>query len=462
MLTLRQANNSHDNRGAGSNDTTILTMGLISILFPRWAAERRRQQDQNQQQQSQSQSQSQQLILQPTTRYQQQQPPYNNAVTYANTSNNNYPSLASFNSRPSKKPKIVVPVIDNKIVVPVLSLPTKIIIPNEALLSQQHHHQQLLPLNSITNESNYYNDDVSFTGNGDELDIESQGVLTANDINLEDYIEVVQAGRNGVTWCLKVALSEGEEWFIPKWYLRGRDQNGLAAIRINKELWRTKIIRYLDGESISNEADHWAEQPQGKAKHRALKTLLEAVKSQMINNETISANIKAYILQSQSNDDDGCPIDSEIAQYLAVVQSDRTRVSLNIATDIGELGTKKMNLYFKKAKGWILAINVPLKYASDLWNILQPLLSAVTSEILKEIGIDIDREDGLSTHEKTAALQRIQYRILTSKVMSRAVKDVVDNTADQATPTTNDIFFRPPHHLKGEDLARTQNEDTVF
>lgn len=139
-------------------------------------------------------------------------------------------------------------------------------------------------------------------------------------------------------------------------------------------------------------------------------------------------------------------------------QRNRRHVSLCIATDIGELNVVPRGLWLKWATGWTVTINVPSN-ASDMWKVLQPKLSALKSKLLD--GIDLNREGGLTTIERIEILQRAQHYILTSKEMSRAVQDIVDNTVAQASPTLNDMYFRPPHRLEGEDIARTQNDTTV-
>jgi len=457
-------------------------MDIISTIFPFLRPKRRQEQDQPQLQYQSTQNQQQiqvqnqqQLLLQLPIQQQTYYPypyPNHNSVPYQY---NNYLSSTSYCPQPQqKKAKLQVVVPESLFS---KSEQRQVVVP-ESLFNSSPLQQQLSPVINNTNSSNNHgNDDVIFNGGGggDEWEIESHqggGVLrtaNANDINLEDYIEVVEnvALNNKVTYTLEVVtniLSEDEQSYKAFFQPIKNSSKQLQAIRVySKSLWQTGIARHINKGSLSDVAQQWANAPLGNAKIAATKPLLEGLKSQMINNEIINASIKAVIIQSQSNTiaDDRCSVDSSLAENLTVVLSKKNQVSLNIATDVGELSSVQKEINFKSTtNGWRLTINVPSN-ASDQWKIIQPLLSALKSELLEGEGIDLDRGYGLTTVERTEILQAVRHYILTSKKMSRAVQDIVDNTEGQATPTTNDIYLRPPHHLEGGDLARVQNEATV-
>ena len=445
-------------------------MDIISTIFPFLQRKRRQEQDQQQLQQNQQQIQvqsQQQLLLLPIQQQTYYSYPYPNQVPY-NISvpyqYNSYLSSTSYGPQPQQKRAKLQVVVPESLFSK--SEQRQVVVP-ESLFSSSPQQQQLFPsINNANRSNNYYNDDVIFNdgGGGDEWEIESHQVVTVNDINLDEYIKVVKSkSNNGTTYVtLQIAtdiLNKGEKPYRAVWYPAGRDGKRMNAFDVySQDLWQTDILKHLHNESTLYE--QWSKSPRGKAKNNALEPFLEAMRTQMINHPIIGANIKAVIIQSLSNTiaDDRCSVDNSLAEHLIVVQRSKNQVSLHIATDGGELSVAMQSIVFKQTKGWKVTIIVPSN-ASDQWKIIQPLLSALKSKLLD--GIDLDREGGLTTVERTEILQRAQHYILTSKEMSRAVQDVVDNTEGQATPTSDDIYLRPPNRLDGGDLARVQNEATV-
>jgi len=329
----------------------------------------------------------------------------------------------------------------------------------------QQEQSQSSPSSCVEQQLTLYSDGNSNNNIDNASGEESYNeILSVDDINLQDHIKV-ETTRNGSP-SLHVAtdiLSKDKKPYkrFPWAPVESAKKRTYSLSIYSEELWRTGIVKHLKKEHLSTPYAHWSKFPKGsREKNDALRPILEDLRSQMINHPIISKNIKAVIMQSQSTVkvDDRCPVDSSLAEHVVVVQSQMDKVSLHIATDVGEFNSQPGQLSLQKVNGWRVKFNFPSN-ASDMWKVLQPLIGALKSELLK--GIDLNRGYGLTIAEKTEILQGIQHYILTSKKMSRAVKDFVDNTEGQATPTSNDIFLRNQYRLEGEDLARTKNAATT-
>ena len=193
-------------------------------------------------------------------------------------------------------------------------------------------HEDRMTLSSIGYGNN---DNVEFHGSVEEREGE-QGVLVLdeNNINLEDYIQVVKTKGNNGSNALHIAtnmLNEGEKPFTHfNWHIKGRNRRPIRCISVySKELWQLHIVRYLNKENgnLSALYERWAELPKGSnAKYAAIVPILEDLKCQMINHPIISASIKDFIIQSRSNVIDDCSIDQDLAEYLIVVRSNKSSI----------------------------------------------------------------------------------------------------------------------------------------
>ena len=275
-------------------------------------------------------------------------------------------------------------------------------------------HEDRMTLSSIGYGNN---DNVEFHGSVEEREGE-QGVLVLdeNNINLEDYIQVVKTKGNNGSNALHIAtnmLNEGEKPFTHfNWHIKGRNRRPIRCISVySKELWQLHIVRYLNKENgnLSALYERWAKLPRGKAKNTAMVPILEDLKKQIINHPTMSSSIKAVIIQSQSNviDDDNCSIDPELAEYVTVVRSNKSCIALHVAANVG-MSTSSADshrpFYLNQKKGGAVTIKCP---SLELWKILQPRLSMSKSKLRE--GIDIDTDSGLSIEQKSLVLQRVRH-----------------------------------------------------